>query len=73
MEEKLSELIKTAIEVEQISKKKYVEIHFVCKNRLEVEIRDKHTFECIQTTEINLKKDIFNIEDIIAKLKEEEE
>lgn len=76
MEEKLLELIKTAIEVEQISEKKYVEVHLLRKNRLEVDIRDKNTFEYIQTTEIDLKEDIFSIEDIIAKLnklKEEEE
>lgn len=68
MEEKLLELIKTAIECEKVSKKYYVEIHYIGDNTIEVDIRRKSDFTYINTTKINLDESIFTIDDIVQKL-----
>lgn len=76
MEEKLLELIKTAIEYEKVSTNNYIEIYYVGKDTIEIHIRNKHNFEFISSTEINLKNNIFIINDVISKIRkmiEEEE
>ena len=76
MEEKLLELIKTAIEYEKVSENNYIEIYYVGKDTVEIHVRNKHNFEFISSTEIDLKNELFNINDVISKIKkmiEEEE
>lgn len=75
MEKNLLKLIKVAIDYEKTSKKNYIEICYLGQNTIEINIRKKKTFDYIQTTEIKLNKNIFTIDDVIAKiekLKEEE-
>lgn len=69
MEEKLLKLIKTAIECEKVSEKYFIEVLYTWGNRIEVNMRDKNTFDFIKRTEICLNEDIFTIDDVIEKIK----
>jgi len=69
MEEKLLELIKTAMECEKVSNKIYAEIHYLWGNEIEIDIRSKQNFSYIYTSKIDLVKDIFTIDDVIKKIK----
>ena len=69
MEEKLLKLIKTAMECEKVSEKYFIEVLYTWGNRIEVNMRDKNTFDFIKRTEICLNEDIFTIDDVIEKIK----
>lgn len=77
MEEKILELIKLAKKYEKKSKKNYIEIGYVGNETIEIHIRDKESFDFISSAEINLQNSMFQIDDVILKIKnlikEEEE
>lgn len=74
MEEKLVELIKTARECGKISKKYYVEVHYLGEDQIKedtirVDVRSKKNYIFINTMQITFDEGIFTIDEIIEKLK----
>lgn len=73
MEEKLLELIKTARECGKVSKKYYVEVHYlgedgIKEDTIRVEVRSKKNYIFVNTMQITFNEGIFTIDDIIQKL-----
>lgn len=69
MEEKLVELIKIARECGKVSKKYFVEVHYLGENEIRVDVRSKRNFIFVNTMQTIFDEGIFTTDEIIEKLK----